>query len=128
MDAPPRPAPDRRALVTDDGAGLGLLLALVLEDLGFTPEVVHDGAAASAALAARPRDLALAILDLAAPGLRLDTLDPGLPVVLLRERGAPPAIVGRAAVCLERPLSRRDLVAALIAAGALPPPARVQAG
>ena len=127
MDALPGPHQPRRALVADDGMGLGLLLALVLEELGFLPEVVSDGAAAAALLAARPRDLALAILDPAAPGLRLEALDPALPVVLLRERGAPPAIAGRAA-WLGRPLSRADLVDALISAGALPLPARAHFG
>lgn len=124
------PATDSRprALVIDDPVGLGLLLALALDELGFAALVVHDGAAALARLSARPRELALAIFDPADAGVRVDGLAAEVPLVLLRERGPGPRPGGPGVVWLERPLSRRDLVDALIAVGALPLPARAGVG
>lgn len=124
---PPAPGP-RGVLVADDARGLQLLLALVLEDLGFEPIPVVDTADAAARLAERRGEIALALLVLRPgddPVRALRAVAPALPVIAITEGTPATADVP----LLRRPFSRDDLLAAL--AGALdlrPAPARAQAG
>lgn len=78
-----------RALVADDEPNIRELVAVLLEEAGFTVTRAADGPSALAAFRADPTDYRLAVVDILMPGLEGDSLvaqlraiRPGLPAVL----------------------------------------------
>lgn len=120
--APPRgPTAGPRVVIVDDDPELRASVAALLEENGFTPVPVADGAGFFNAAAAGPVDLALIDLRLAGEsGLTLairirETL--GLPIVMLTGRGdETDKIIGLetgADDYLMKPFNPRELVARL---------------
>jgi class 3 adenylate cyclase len=111
-----------RVLVVDDDVDMASFLARIVASEGLTAEMVHDGAAALAAIAASPPDLVM--LDVMLPGasgfevcrrLKSDPLTALIPVVLitaLEDRGSRVrGIEAGADDFLHKPVQPEELIA-----------------
>jgi CheY-like chemotaxis protein len=86
----PMTTSQRRVLIADDEAVIGIIISRVITPLGLTPTIVHDGAAAIAAARRYADELCCALMDIAMPGvdgveaaLVIHQLLPSLPIVLM---------------------------------------------
>ena len=86
----------RRALIADDEAVIGIIISRVITPLGLTPTIVRDGAAAIAAAQAYADQLCCAFVDISMPGVGgieaaqvIHQLLPNLPIVLMSGSLAP---------------------------------------
>ncbi|MGZ8253478.1 MAG: hybrid sensor histidine kinase/response regulator [Burkholderiaceae bacterium] len=92
VSVPDAPRKRRRVLVADDDRDAAESLGLLLESIGADVEVVHDGAAAIAAAAARRPEIAM--LDIGMPNMdgyevarRMRQLEGGSPMLLVALTG-----------------------------------------
>jgi CheY-like chemotaxis protein len=90
VEGTPMTTSERKVLIADDEAVIGIIISRIITPLGLTPTIVHDGAAAIAAAQTYAGQLCCAFVDITMPHVGgveaaqiIHQLLPSLPIVLM---------------------------------------------